>query len=233
MTLDRSDHIYLKILAGRPEPNIPWPIAVLHMDDRGQIIDTIVPPSLPGEPTGVSPYAKVWTVGPAGGWVVGVNDQYSITHYSPDGTLLRMERDVPPIVFLPEERAERAARNAWRTRTQSEFMTSELPPIPEEKPYSRSLTVGAEGRIWVERYAAAEKGAPVQSSVPLGIEPPPPTTWHEPVVYDVFDADGAFLGSVRAPGRAELSVFRGNRVWGVRTGEYDEQYVVVFRLVHG
>lgn len=231
MMLDTSDHMFLRILTGRPEPNSPWPIALLHMDERGQILDTIVPPVLPNEPGGVSAYSKVWTVGLSGGLVIGVNDRYSIRHYRPDGTVLRIERDVAPIAYLPEEKAERAARNAWRMRTQGEFMTSELPATPDTKPFYRSLSVGAEGRLWVERYTEAEEGPAIQTPAPPGVEPPPPSMWREPRVYDVFEVDGTFLGSVRVPGRTDLSVFRGDRVWGVRTGEFDEQYVVGYRLV--
>ncbi len=82
-SLDSSDHMYLKILTGRTEPNQPWPVALLHMDDHGQIVDTIFPPTLTNEPGGVSPYAKVWAMGSSGGVVVGVNDRYVIDHYRP------------------------------------------------------------------------------------------------------------------------------------------------------
>jgi hypothetical protein len=50
-------------------------------------------------------------------------------------------------------------------------------------------------------------------------------------VYDVFEADGSFLGSVRLPPRVSVSVFRGDQVWGVRRGEFDESYVVRLRLM--
>jgi len=95
--------MYLKILTGRPEPNEPWPVALLHMDDMGQILDTIVPPTLPNEPGGVSTFRKIWAVSSSGGLVVGVNDRYVIDHYRPDGTVLRIERDIEPVANLPEE----------------------------------------------------------------------------------------------------------------------------------
>ena len=169
-SLDGSDHMYLKILTGRPEPNEPWPVALLHMDDHGQILDTIVPPTLPNEPGGASPYSKIWAVSISGGLVVGVNDRYVIDHYRPDGTVLRIERSVDPVPYLPEEKAEREARNAWMMRTQGQFMTSELPPIPDLKPFFRSISIGEEGRFWVRRYALAEKGEVVQG--PAQSDPP-------------------------------------------------------------
>lgn len=231
--LDRSDHMYLKILTGRPEPNQPWPIAILHMDDQGEIVDTIVPPTLPNEPDDGSPYSKVWTVGPSGGLVAGVNDRYVIDHYRPDGTVLRMEREIDPVPYLPDEKAEREARNAWMMRTQGQFMTSEIPPVPDTKPFFRSFMVGEEGRIWVQRRSLAEEGEEIQLQGRPGEEPPPPTRWREPVVFDVFADDGLFLGSVRLPSGVNIWVIRGDTVWGTRRGEFDETYVVRLHLEHG
>jgi len=230
--LDDSDNMYLKILSGPPEPNQPWPVALLHMDNRGQVMDTIVPPALPNEPRGVSPFSKIWTVSRSGGLLVGVNDRYVIHHYRPDGTVLRIVRDIEPVAYAPEEKAEREERQAWMMRTRGEFRTSELPPVPNVKPFFSSILVGEDGRIWVRRHWQAEKGETVQSPAQPGREPPPPTSWREPVVYDVFEADGSFLGSVRLPPRVSVSVFRGDHVWGVRRGEFDESYVVRLRLVY-
>ena len=84
-TLDASDHMYLKILSGRPEPNKPWPIALLHLDDSGQVIDTIFPPALPpepDEPDGVFAVRKMWALSPSGGFLVGVNETYVIDQKS-------------------------------------------------------------------------------------------------------------------------------------------------------
>jgi len=111
-------------------------------------------------------------------------------------------------------------------------MTSEIPPVPDLKPFYRSISVGEQGRLWVRRYTQAEKGEVIQAPAQPGREPPPPTSWREPVVYDVFEADGTFLGSVRLPPRVSSFRFRGDRVWGVRRGEFNESYVVGFRLVH-
>jgi hypothetical protein len=233
--LDASDHMYLKILTGRPEQNKPWPIALLHMNDRGQIVDTIVPPTLPNEPNepgGVFAVAKLWAVSPSGGLILGVNDRYVIDHHRPDGTVLRVVRDIEPVAVLPEEKREYEERNAWLRRTQGQFMTAELPPVPDTKPAYRSFDVGEQGRLWVRRYVEAEEGEIIQAPARPGSEPPPPTSWREPVVYDLFEVDGSFLGSVRLPPRTSLSVSRGDLLWGVRRGEFDESYVLGFRLLH-
>lgn len=233
--LDASDHMYLKILTGQPEPNKPWPVALLHMDDAGVIVDTIVPPTLPSEPEtpgGAFGVSKAWTTGRDGGLLVGINDRYVIDHYQTSGRVLRIVRDIPLPRVAPEERAEIEARNDWMRRTQGQFMTAEIPPVPDIKPAFRSIAVGEEGRIWVLRHVEAEEGEVIQRPARPGMEAPPASRWREPVVYDVFEADGTFLGSIRVPDRTTLSVFRGDRVWGVRRGELDEAYVVGFRISH-
>ena len=234
--LDASDEMYLKILAGMPEPNKPWPIALLHLDAQGEIRDTIVPPTLadePERPGGIFSVSKIWTVARDGGLLVGVNDRYAIDHYQADGKVLRIVLDIPRTRVLPEEKAEYEERNEWLRRTQGQFMTSELPPIPDLKPAFRAIASGEDGRIWVWRHVEAMKGEATRPPSNPGMEAPPALSWREPTVYDVFESDGTFLGSVRVPPSTTLDVFRGDRVWGVRRGEFGEAYVVGYRIVHG
>ena len=66
---------------------------------------------------------------------------------------------------------------------------------------------------------------------PPGPDAPPPTTWREPTVYDVFEEDGSYLGEVRVPPRVSLMVLGRDTVWGTRLGEHDEPYIVRLRLV--
>ncbi len=233
--LDAFDHMYLKILTGQPEPNKPWPVALLHLDDAGVVIDTLVPPTLPSEPEapgGAFSVSKVWTTGRDGGFLVGTNDRYVIEHHETSGRVLRIVRDIALPRVARDEKAEIEARNDWLRRTQGQFMTAEIPPVPDIKPAFRSIAVGEEGRIWVLRYMEAEEGEVIQRPARPGVEAPPASRWREPVVYDVFEADGTFLGSIRVPDRTTLSVFRGDRVWGVRRGDLDEAYVVGFRIAH-
>jgi len=234
-TLDTADHLYLRIMTGRPERNKPWPIALLHLDDGGRIVDTLVPPVLADEPleSGGTMFARVkhWAFSPLGGFVVALSDRYRIEHFRADGSVLRIERDVPPVALHPEEKAEFEAMNDWRYRTQGQFMSDDKPTVPDKKGVIRGLAVGEDGRIWVTRYVAAEKGDSVQSFERPGQEPPPVRFWHEPNVHDVFEPDGTYLGSVRMPPRTELSVMRGDKVWGVREGREGENQVVRFRIV--
>jgi 6-bladed beta-propeller protein len=234
-TLDTADHLYLRIMTGRPERNKPWPIALLHLDDEGNIVDTLVPPVVAGEPLEIGgtlfARAKHWAYSPLRGFVVALSDQYRVEHFRADGTVLRIERDVPPVAVHPEEKAELEAMNDWRYRTQGQFMTTDKPTVPDVKGMIRGLVVAEDGRIWVRRYAPAEKGEPVSGPTQQGQEPPPPQSWREPNVYDVFEPDGTFLGTVRLPPRMGLSVMRGDRIWGVREGPDGESQVARFRIV--
>lgn len=232
-TVDTAGHMYLKILTGPIERNEPWPIGLLHMDDTGEIVDTLEVPELPAdpdEPGGTFGVQKEWAVSPLGGIVAGVSDRYVLHHVRPDGTVLRIERDAEPAPVHPDERAEHEARLDWRWERQGQTITADRVPVPEVKPIFRGIYVGDQGRIWVHRYVEAVKDPSIEKRDDPDARPV--VTWREPVVFDVFEADGRFLGTVRVPPRTSLRVYRGDRVWGVRRGEFDEAYVVGFRIDH-
>ena len=124
----------------------------------------------------------------------------------------------------PAERAEHEARSEWTRRNRAQFLTADVPPVPATKPFYRGLYPGERGRVWVRRYVKAEK----IDTPPVEPDPsrPPPITWREPTVFDVFDSDGIYLGEVRAPPRTSMQVFRGDTIWGIRLGELDEPYLI-------
>jgi hypothetical protein len=69
----------------------------------------------------------------------------------------------------------------------------------------------------------------------------PPITWKQPVVFDVIEPNGRFLGTVAIPGvrKSPYDSFprivraRDMTVWTIELGEFDEQYVVRYRIVPG
>lgn len=230
MVLDHRDHMYLKILLGRPERNKPWPIGLLHYNATGDLVDTIPPPTIAGEPTdagGTFLPRKIWELSPLGTVVVGTNDRYAFELRRPDGTVVRIERAAERVSLEPGERAEHEAVSEWTRRNRAQFLTADVPPVPPRKPFYRGFYLGERGRIWVHRYTRAQK----TDAPPAEPDPSqrPALTWREPTVYDVFESDGTYLGKVRAPPRTSLQVFRGDTVWGIRRGEFDEQYL--FRAV--
>ena len=232
MTRDTADHLYLKVLTGPIVQGQDWPIGLLQLDAEGQIVDTLSPPILAeNPPPGEGPFdpARIWEFSPLGGFWVGVTDQYVLEHRRPDGTVLRVTRDLEPIPLQPEERSEWLARSEWQARANGQ----EVPSIPNRKPLYRSMIAGEDGRLWVRLFAEAEKTEDPGSSAPRGGDGPPPRTWREPGVYDVFESDGVYLGQVRLPPGASLSVRRGDHVWGVRRDDVGTPSVVRFRIVAG
>ena len=51
-------------------------------------------------------------------------------------------------------------------------MTTDKPTVPNEKGVIRGIAVGDDGRIWVRRFVAAEKGDSVPGLARQGEEPP-------------------------------------------------------------
>lgn len=86
---------------------------------------------------------------------------------------------------------------------------------------------GLDGTICVHVHVLAEKREVTAAPDPDG---PPAITWAEPQVYDAFEADGPYLGQVRIPPRTSIYVFSRSDLWGVRRGDFDEQYAVRLRL---
>lgn len=231
MVLDTADHAYLKILLSPPERNKPWRIGLLHLDDQGQLVDTIGDPVIAGAPEGTGGTFRpsvVWAWSPLGYMVVGVNDAYHFEVRPPNGPVTRIERTTPTVDVLPEEHAELEAVNEWYRKYQGQFMTSDIPPVPRTKPPYRGFLIGQDGRIWVRRHVTAEQSE--VEALEATPDRPPSRSWIEPVVYDVFEPEGTYLGEVRIPKGTSLMLTRGETAWGTRTGESGEIYVVRLRI---
>ncbi|MHC5034681.1 MAG: hypothetical protein ACYTFZ_06565, partial [Planctomycetota bacterium] len=169
--------------------------------------------------------SKVHALSPLGFMVVGVNDDYSFDVRRPDGPTVRIERAYEAVSFTPEERAEWEAIFDW---FEGAGYPVEIGSIPDRKlPYA-SFLPDELGRIWVRLHVLARKDETVEPPSEESNEPPP-ISWREPYVYDVFEPDGTYLGEVRFPWLTTPLVVRGDTAWGVQRGEFGEQYIV--RLV--
>jgi hypothetical protein len=195
---------------------------VLFVLEGGQLRDTLTVPQLPGVPEqrgGPYRVEMYWRMHPDGYFVVGVNNEYTLEAHRAGG-MLRIRRDVEARPVHPEEADAWRRRFEWMesqpayTPPQGEWISSTMPPF-------REIEVGSDGRIWVRRNTH-----PIQIPVPENPDGAPGVGWEQPFVYDVFEADGTLLGELRFPERFEPHLFRAGYVWGVRRGEFDEQYVV-------
>ncbi len=155
---------------------------------------------------------------PLGYVVSGRNDTYTITLLHSDSTTTSLGRDVPP---EPLPGPERDMWRAWAnffTRSHGDGYS----PPPDVKPWFKDIYAGKDGTVWVHRHVRAEwHDFPPR---PEGDERPL-LSWREPVTFDVFEARGAFLGTVVMPPEALMVVADDRLVWGIVTGESGEQVV--------
>lgn len=231
--VDRMGQVYARILTGPIEPDAPWPIGLLRVSPEGEVVDTIPSPPFQGEPTGppgtFTP-AKYWDLHPDGYMVVGISDRYALELRKPDGTL-RIEKEGERITLHPEERTEREAQREYLIRTQGQFLSALPPPTPRVKPFFQDVFAGEDGTIWVRVHQEAVRRDPPADVAGLTSDSRPPTLWIEPVVFDVFEADGTYLGEVPVPPRTTLLTYSLGELWAVRRGAFDENYLVRMRLV--
>lgn len=169
---------------------------------------------------------------PAGYLVIGRNSAYAFSLPRPDGKVLRIERSWEP---APVGRQERAEWEALVTHAERRGSNRGGTSIPDRKPPYWGFWVDQEARIWVARHTTAVRIPESESERAKRTETgAPPTEWWEPLVLDVIDPAGRFLGTVRLKDRKAVpKVARGNKLWVLEQGEFDEQYVVRYRIEAG
>lgn len=222
--------------------------AFLRFSPAGALVDTVLVPipqqteRVPGFvivlPEGEAvPFTPEWdyAVSPLGHFVIAHSMRYAFTIApAPGGAigqprLTRIERAHETVRLSRGERDDWQARADFYTRRYPRSVSSGV-QVPEVKPPIRGVSVDRDGRIWVDRYVAAEKRTDIDPT-PARSDRPPPLTWREPRTFDVFEPSGRFLGTVVAPRGARLVWQRGSTVWAVVRGDMDENYVVRYRLV--
>jgi hypothetical protein len=164
---------------------------------------------------------------PLGFLVVGRNDEYRIEVRRPSGRVY-LERDVDPVALGPQERTQwEALADFVVMRGERLGFSVERVRIPDTKPFFSGVFAGVDGLIWVRRHVEAIQTPPAPH---FGAPDRPPVTWVEPPVFDVFEPDGRFRGSVRLPMNTRPYVFGENQVWGVQTDSDGVEQIVRFRL---
>lgn len=165
--------------------------------------------ALPGEPVLSA------AVGPAGMLAVaGTDGRYRILVMDDNGRPARVIcRDAPPLAVSSRERGLipdlegppaliAIIRNA---------------PVADDPAATGHLFFGAAGRLWVQR----NRRAPIAGTPLPGVAG---------AIHDVFDRDGALVGTVTAPAGVHLLAAHGDTVWGLERGELDEVWVVAMEV---
>lgn len=185
-----------------------------------------------------------WAVHSSGRFLTGFSSQYRLDLARDDG-VLRIERAVPPVRVTDAERSHLRERIGHAMRNTEPGWSWNGPPIPEHKPFFTGLHAGRDGRIWV-RVSTEGRRVENEDHDPddQGSEP---VTWEDPPRFDVFEADGTYLGAVSPPDGFTDSgdpffdgdhvwavpVFDGDHVWAVAVDELGVERVVRYRIVLG
>lgn len=244
LVVDTAGRLYNAVPVPEPDPPFDLRVALARHTSDGEVRDTILPPAHDHETprvTGRTPAGNLraeavsfaprshWAVSPLGYFVGGVATRYAVNLYRPDRRVLQIRRAYDPVPVKPDEKADHRRYIVDRISSMIPGWEWNGPEIPDEKAPYRGLLVGQGGRVWVQLHRPGRRRADSPSARPGGAVPP---RWVEPVVYDVFEPDGRYLGRLRAPQGFEVvprPVARGDTLWGVVRGELGVQRVA--RLV--
>ncbi|HEX7049266.1 MAG TPA: hypothetical protein VF188_03555 [Longimicrobiales bacterium] len=250
MVADTAGNVYTQVLLDPRADVTEWHIGLVRYGPDGVPRDTIPSPTWDYERATVVarrdgsasvnsvPFAPTvqWAFSPLGYMVGGLSTRYAIDLFQREDRVVRIERVVEPVPVGAGERANWEARVTENMRNMVPDWKWNGPPIPDEKPPFRELYVGQDGRIWVRVSATAVEIPVEEEPARPGERRRTPLRWREPVIFDVFEPDGRYLGEVRAPDEFSpypTPYFRGEHVWAVVRDELGVQYVVRFRIEHG
>jgi hypothetical protein len=249
MIVDQHDRVHSIVLLD-PEASVrDWEMGLVQILPDGTPGDTLVEPDTGYEPPRIEasrtdgdntsmsvngvPFSpdEETSLSPMGYWIHGISTEYAFTLLK-EGGPLRIEKAYDPVPVTPAERAEEEAFAIRNMRNTDPNWRWNGPAIPDVKPPYSRFWGGEDGTIWVR---VSQPG--VRSEDPDYDPTDPddlPNEWDEPVVFDVFEEDGRYLGAVRAPhgfqARWTQPVFTREWVLAIVLDEYDVESVVKFRV---
>ena len=207
----------------------------LKVSATGAILDSIHIARINNEGS-QHPIQTVTALSPTGFTVVGRTDRYQFEWRDQSGRQLQLTRDVEPAKYSRAERREAQEQE----ESFSERNGRPVRNIPATKPLWSSILFDRDGRLWVERYVEGvrveETDAQRETREAWGA---PKREWGQPLVYDVLDLDGVLLGTLTFEGGASaapsspitIAWASGMTVWTIERGQFDEHYVVRYRIV--
>ena len=199
----------------------------VRIRDGGAFGDSLVPPDLPVErisyiavsnggraqygPMHAANFLSAWH--PDGHFVSANGGKFEIevSRTAPQKPL-RIVRDATPVSVPAEEREWDKERIIQALRSNQPDWTWSGPAIPETKPPISRLSVARDGSIWV-RVAMPSERIPDAELEPQRPNRAPRAIFREATAYEVFGADGRFLGRVGFPPRSTLIDATGSTVW--------------------
>ena len=161
----------------------------------------------------------------------GVNDDYSIEVYSPDGMLERIIRKPFTRVSVAERDQELMTEAMVGLWTDAGVPPQAIPQLrqiinfAEFYPAFAAIQRGPGGTMWVQHIQSPSELSEEEMEAFNFIEDIGAKDW------DVFDADGRFLGVVTMPPRFSPRLIIENKIYGVFRDDYDVHHAVRMRIV--
>lgn len=170
-----------------------------------------------------------WAWHPDGWFIIADGGKHEITLLRKGLKPVVIHRTSAPVAVTEEERAQEKAAityNLGQVETGWRWKGADLPTT---KAPLLAVFAARDGRIWTRVAAPSELIPEVERSVPSDTLEPV-VTYRTPNVYEVYEADGRFVGRVAFPPRARLMEADGDRVWAIVLDESDVPAIVRFRM---
>lgn len=180
-----------------------------------------------------------WAVARTGDVIVGCPASYAFDIISPSGAVTRVSRDWEPVVVSDEELGNYVDGQAI-SRSSSGYFDSwewEGPDLSNSLPAYQRFVPADDGRIWVWPGLPRVRRETPEQFVRAGY---PAVYWEDPMTgaFDVFEADGRFVGSVALPPDMPYTFYpatpdpfiRGDTVWAITVDSLEVQYVSIFEI---
>ena len=223
--------LVLKILEQSGSLTTPSIFGFVTVDARGEDIDSTGPIPYPwseeitrGYPGLASMPFLAWS--PAGFYAAGVTGRFAVEVHPREGGVVRIERRVDPVPFLKDEWQEWEEHNEFMRRRSGD--PPRYPTTPEHKPPIRGVFLPPNGEIWIQRSTLSVGPDPGHLKSVAGLQTSP--EWLEPLLFEVFEPNGTYLGAVEGPVGVDVRAVSENAIWGYVNGTYGEQYVVRLKI---
>jgi hypothetical protein len=174
----------------------------------------------------------LWTWHPHGFFVSGHGGRYEILLSRTDTRPVQIVRTHSPVPASGDERANEEELILANMRQTDPGWTWRGDPVPSTKAPLVSLFAARDGRIWARVAVPSELIPEDERAIPRA-PGYPVRRWRTPVVWEVFDPDGTFLGRVEFPPRTTLMEADGPLVWAIQRDALDLPAIVRLRLVPG
>jgi hypothetical protein len=244
---DSSGALYLRRPVTAPrDGEILGRMGLVRLGEGGAFADSIAPPDLPVQREVYVASVKdntsatssrhapnyFWQWTPGGEFVAAHGGNYEIVMARRAAKPLVIRRVMSPVAIAQDERDWEEQQILWNMRQTDPGWSWQGPPLPTTKAPMRAMSVSRDGRIWAQ--VAVPSDTIPEAERPVYTDSLRPVPRHQtPTVYEVFAADGTFLGRVALPPRARFIEADGDIVWGIDLDENDMPAVTRWRVEPG